>query len=131
MTPKGVAFLITGIILVPAAFVVIGKIYFMRACQLAFTADAVQVICYAVHEMLQKKGNVNDVDINERIKYLFDASVINIRLKKDGEPVDAYGNPFQLTHKAEQGKTIVTRISLGPDGRQGTSDDILYVYDGT
>jgi hypothetical protein len=130
MKAKRIALLITGVIFILATLAVVGKIYLRRACASIFTADAVQVICYEVHEMLETDADVNDTEIDARIKYLVDASVIAIGLNQDGDPVDMYGNPFEVKYERTKDKISVTCVSFGPDGKQGTADDIIFAYDG-
>lgn len=131
MKTKGIIFLTIGVVFLLVVCIGTGVLYVRHELHLAFTEDAVQVISYEVHDMLKKNREVNDIDINARIKYLLDASVVNIRLDKDGKPVDEYGNPFQVTYEITQDKITVTCVSLGPDGEEGTPDDIVFVYDGS
>ena len=131
MKKKGIIFLTIGVVSLLLLCIATGVLYLQRELQLAFTEDAVHVISYEVHDMLKKNREVNDIDINARIKYLLDASVINICLDKDGKPVDEYGNPFRVTYEITQDKITVTCVSLGPDREEGTPDDIVFVYDGS
>jgi len=96
MNARHISVIVAGIIFVLAAFAVIGTICFSRLSRRAFTEDAVLVICNEVRGMLERTGDVNDTEIDARIRHLLDASVINIRLNRDGEPVDLYGNPFRV-----------------------------------
>lgn len=131
MKAKRAVLLIASVASVLVALVLIGKIYFCRFDRLVFTEDAVQAICYEVHDILEEDGQISEVQIEACISSLRDASVINIGPAKGDGPVDVYGNPFRVSYQIGEGKTTVRCLSLGADGKHGTSDDIVYVYDGS
>ena len=131
MKAKRAVLLITGVASVVVTFGLIAKIYFWRFERLVFTEDAVQVIYYKVRDILEEDGQINEVQIEECISRLRDAGVINIGPAKGSGPVDVYGNPFRVFYQMGEGKITVRCLSLGADGKHGTSDDIVYVCDGS
>jgi hypothetical protein len=131
MKKRSIILLILSIISLLVACLTTGILYVRHFFMRAFTEDAVQVIAYEVHNMLHDNPEISDVDINRHIKSLREASVINICLNKENLPVDKYGNPFQVTYRVDQDKVTVRCLSFGPDGKERTRDDILFVYDGS
>jgi hypothetical protein len=95
-----------------------------------FTYDAVQVIPFETYSLIKNKTYVTQADINSQIKFLHNASVIKVCFDTAGNPVDWYGNPFEVTHKISEDKILVSCVSFGPDRDPGTADDIICIYKG-
>jgi len=103
--------------------------YFRSVSDHLFARDAAQVLCYHVHDMLEEGKAVDQAAVDNCLKMLYDASVINIKVTPDGTPTDYYGNRFHASWKTV-GETIdVTITTAGPDGKEGTDDDIVFTYD--
>jgi hypothetical protein len=103
--------------------------YFERSRLLFFTRDAVQVIALESSSVLFEDDPECPRDkVDELIKQLHEASVINLRIDATGKAVDPYGTAFRVEHEVEDGSATTTVTSAGPDRRFGTRDDIQYSY---
>jgi hypothetical protein len=93
-----------------------------------FTEDAVQVIAYEAHRLYRSDAPPTERELQGRIKFLHEASVINLKLTDTGEVVDRFGTPFEVVHRKGREEATTTVTSAGPDTRFGTRDDISYTY---
>ncbi len=99
-----------------------------RTTKVFFAEDAVQVIAYGVGAMYRQNPATTEEDIALKIKFLNDASVINLRLADNDEAVDPFGIPFDVKHETQGSVSVTTVTSAGPDRRLGTADDIVFVH---
>lgn len=89
-----------------------------------FTWDAVLVISMRVAELHQNGPAPSPMQIDDSIRELVNASVINAGLDAQKRPVDVYGTPFRVRHTVEGTLHRVTATSAGPDRQFDTPDDI-------
>ena len=89
-----------------------------------FAQDAVEVIAFEASELFGKDPDTTDDEIEQKIKFLHEASVINLMIDSNGKAVDPFGTPFQVENRKSPGESITTVVSAGPDREFGTRDDI-------
>ncbi len=85
---------------------------------------AVLMISMRVEELHQKDPAPTQAQIDENIRELVTASVINAGLDAQQRPIDSYGTPFRLRHTVDGALHRVTATSAGPDRHFDTPDDI-------
>ena len=88
------------------------------------TMDAVLMISMRVSELQQQDPAPTQAQIDDGIRELVTASVINAGLDAQKRPIDSYGTPFRIRHTVEGALHRVTATSAGPDRRFDTPDDI-------
>jgi hypothetical protein len=120
--------IIVVIILVLILAILLGISVINKSFDKTFTADAVQVIAYNVAEELCEKYPITQSEIQDTIMYLYNGSVINIRIDNKGNPVDNFGNPFVVKYHKKDRVIYVTVTSSGPDRQLGTKDDIEFSH---
>lgn len=100
-----------------------------RWLDVAFARDAVQVIAYEVSDLYGENPGATAEEIDGVIRYLHNASVINLRIDPSGKAVDPFGTPFRAQHDQRTEASVTTVTSAGPDRRFGTGDDIRFVHE--
>lgn len=90
----------------------------------SYAIDSVLVISMMVAELHQKGAAPTQAQIEDNIRVLVNASVINAGLDRLQRPVDVYGTPFRVRHTIEGALHRATATSAGPDRRFDTPDDI-------
>ena len=93
-----------------------------------FAEDAVRVIAYEVSRLYRENQKVSQAQIDDEIKFLHTASVINLRLDPAGKAVDPFGTPFKVQHELRDSESVTIVASAGPDCRFETKDDICFTY---
>lgn len=119
--------LISGVCVVAivVALASVGLWWFQKRFTPAFsTQDAVEVIAFEASDLFGKNPATTNDEIEQKIKFLQEASVINLKIDSNGKPVDPYGTPFQVENRISSGNAITTVVSAGPDREFGTQDDI-------
>jgi hypothetical protein len=86
--------------------------------------DSVLVISSRVAELHAQGTAPTQTEIDESIRQLVTGSVINAGLDAQQRPIDPYGTPFRIRHRAEGTLHRVTATSAGPDRQFDTADDI-------
>lgn len=116
-----------GVLIALGAF---GFWWFMtRELPLHFAKDAVQVIAYEASDMFQRDPDTTENDIQQKIKSLHRASVINLKIDASGKAVDPFGTAFRVDCSIQSGMSVTTVTSAGPDRQFGTEDDIQFVHE--
>ena len=119
--------LISGVCVVAilAALGSVGLWWFQkRLTPVFFTQDAVGVIAFEASDLFGKNPATTNDEIERKITFLHEASVINLKIDSNGKPVDPFGTPFQVENRISAGNAITTVVSAGPDREFGTRDDI-------
>ncbi|HUR39025.1 MAG TPA: hypothetical protein VM222_06005 [Planctomycetota bacterium] len=118
-----IAISLVSLVFVVGGFVAIVLVFFQDN-RISFTMDAVHVISMSVGELYRKGPAPSQEQIDDRIRDLVNASVINAGLDAQQRPVDPYGTPFRVRHALEGRLHRVTATSAGPDRQFDTPDDI-------
>ena len=84
------------------------------------------MIAYEVGDLYRSKSSPSPEEVDDVILRLHKASVINLRVSPEGNPLDPYGNPFRIRFRREGVVTMTHVTSAGPDGHFDTPDDIAY-----
>ena len=116
------------IIIAVLAFVVVGLALLVGALlqdtRSSRAADAVLVISAQVAQLYQAGPAPTQAQIDDGIRELVRASVINAGLDTQQRPIDPYGTPFRVRHTTAGALHRVTATSAGPDRQFDTPDDI-------
>jgi len=117
------------LLVISVLVMLIGGVIFLslRTLNSFMAHDAVQVIAYEVSDLYTDNPNTSQEDIEELIKWLHDASVINLKVNNEGKAVDPFGIPFRVEYEKKPDRSITTVTSAGPDQAFGTEDDIIFV----
>jgi hypothetical protein len=102
-------------------------LYVRREVLVHFVRDALQTAAYAIHAQLRDHRNGLDPEaIQQVFVHHHRASVSPIWFDNAGNPVDAWGTPFRVSHDQAQPVAWVLCESAGPDREFGTADDLRF-----
>jgi formylglycine-generating enzyme required for sulfatase activity len=92
-----------------------------------FVQDALTTAALRLHqEHREHPEEICQASLHQVLIQHHNASVSPIWFDDDGNPVDAWGTPFRVTHDQAPPVSWVLCGSAGPDQEFGTSDDISY-----